>query len=218
MWNKDKLMTSKKTSLLLILLFPLGLWIMQTGDVRQYFGLNVPSGQLAYVFSKLFGMLALTLIMIQVIVALLNSQPAKDMSKTRNFHKFVGMTIFLITALHIIGFFTASSLRQERVAFELFLPSFKDYYHLNLALGMFAFIFCLVVIVSGRIRSKKAKSNAAKTHKFYGLMIFLAYIHALSIGSESQTSIGFLFYVSLAAAVLLMATVRLLENFKARGR
>jgi len=104
----------------MIFIFPFALWQF-TSDVFSYFSYGAPTGQLWYVFSKLFALYAILLLWYQALSTLL-----KDSLYTRLFpswsflrHRTVGSVTLAVVVLHIACFVIAVSLRKETIAWGL---------------------------------------------------------------------------------------------------
>lgn len=200
------------TLLLLVLTLPWMIWRQQTGELSLYFTGAVPAGQLLYVLSKLTGMYALLFIALQIIVSLAGRLKLILHYRTRFLHPLLGTLVVLLALAHALLFFTAVSVRQGDPAWGLLLPGFSDFYHTHLSLGVFGLWILIAVMMSGVVRIIKGSSTARMLHRGYWASITLVYIHALAIGTESQSRTGLAFYSTLGGVVVLMLMMWLIRR------
>jgi len=169
--------------LAVICFIPLLIWLKSTGSVLPYFTGEYPPGQGYYVFSKLCGLFALTLINVQVILVLL---VALGSVQIKRMHAYLGVTIVTLSLLHYMLFVTAVSIRQGDLASGLFTFRFNDFYHTYLSVGLASFILLIVVALGGVLRSKLSSQFSTVIHRFYFFVIIGVYLHSFSVGSEIQ--------------------------------
>lgn len=198
----------------LVFMTPALIWMEQTGNIAFYLSDEVPAGQLPYILSKLFGLYALVFVLWQfltsIINVLTNRSYLSDKWQLPSFsHKVTGLLIISLVALHLGLFFTGVTLRQGYPAWPLLLPNFKDYYHIRLTLGLLAFWSLILVAFSGLLRTLFRSSSAGIAHKLYAAAFVMIYFHALSIGSETGSGVGLLFYglLGMTAAALMVASI-----------
>ena len=191
-------------SLLVVITLPWMIWRQQTGDLGLYFTEAVPAGQLLYVLSKLAGMYALLFIALQIIVSLAGRLNLIPPHRLRFSHPLLGSLVVLLGVAHALLFFTAVSVRQSGPAWGLLFPGFRDYYHTHLTLGVFGLWILIAVMISGVVRCINRSSMARMLHRGYWVSIALVYIHAIAIGTESQSRAGLAFYSTLGGVVLMM--------------
>lgn len=203
-------------SLLIIFLLPALIWYRQTGDLSVYFSEQVPEGQFLYVLSKLAGMYALLCIAWQVIASLLNRLEIVQFHWMGLTHRMFGLFVVVLSLSHVLLFFSAVSLRQDAPAWGLLLPSFKDFYHTHLSLGLVGIWIMFLVMIAGIVRIRKISSRARKLHSAYWVSIVLVYLHALAVGTESQSKEGLVFYGVLGMVMLLLFAIWLLNQGRLR--
>ena len=191
-------------ALLMIVTLPAMIWYQQTGDISLYFTDAVPAGQLPYVLSKLAGMYALLFIALQIIMSLVARLKLMKLRCLRMSHPILGTLVVLLGVAHALLFFTAVSLRQGDPAWGLLFPDFRDFYHTHLSLGLFGLWILIAVMISGVARHINRSHFAKMLHRGYWLSIVLVYIHALAIGTESQSRAGLALYSTLGGVVLMM--------------
>jgi predicted ferric reductase len=217
--NGDSTMKPKKIllNMLVPLIFiPVLIWFQQIGDLGVYFDGTAPLGQLSYVLSKLVGMLALVLIAGQVIFSLCHHLKLLNIQWLGRTHFWFGTTILLFAFSHLLLFFTAVTFRQDALAFSLFLPDFRDFYHTHLTFGLFGLWLLIAVAGIGWLRRKNRYQWIAKFHRLYWIAIVLIYFHALAVGSESQSSAGLLLYSFLGLIMLILGVWSLVRIIKVK--
>jgi len=196
------------------LVIPVLIWLQQTGNFSVYFDGTSPPGQLAYIISKLMGMLALALIAGQMILSLCQRLALINIQWLGRAHRYLGLGIVLCAASHLLLFFIAVTLRQESPAFSLFLLDFRDFYHTHLSFGLLGLWLLIVVAVIGRLRRLRDYRWLAKYHSLYWVVTGFVYFHALAVGSESQSLIGLLFYSVLGVAIVALGFLSLVRKVK----
>jgi hypothetical protein len=196
-----------------IMLAPALIWYRQAGDPGIYFSPAAPPGQLLYVLSKLAGMYALLLATLQLMLGFMNGLGLTTVSMLRRLHALIGAGVVLLAVAHAVLFFSAVSLRQGYPAWGLLVPDFRDFYHSHLSLGLFALVLLLAVMLTGIVRRGGRSRIARHLHRGYVAVISLGYLHALAIGSESQSLAGLLLFgVAGAAGLLTLAAWLLLPR------
>ena len=198
--------------LLLVVALPAIIWRQQTGDLGVYFSPSTPPGQLLYVLSKLAGMYALLFIALQIIVSLAGRLKLIPLHRLRLSHPILGILVVFLGVAHALLFFTAVSLRQGDPAWGLLFPGFRDFYHTHLTLGVFGLWILIAVMISGVVRFVSGSSAARMLHRGYWASITLVYIHALAIGTESQSRLGLALYSTLGGVVLMLLLVWIIRR------
>ncbi len=204
------------SSVLIIFSIPALIWYRQTGDLSVYFSEQVPQGQFIYVLSKLVGMYALLCIAWQVIASLLNRLEIVRFHWMGLTHRLFGTFVVVLSLSHVLLFFSAVTLRQGSPAWGLLLPSFKDFYHTHLSFGLIGLLIMFLVMTAGIVRIKKSSARARTLHSAYWVSIVLVYLHALAVGTESQSKEGLVFYGALGVVMLLLFTIWLLNQGRLR--
>ncbi|MEA3302016.1 MAG: hypothetical protein U9Q75_01970 [Pseudomonadota bacterium] len=199
-------------SLLVVMSLPAIIWHQQTGDISLYFTDAVPAGQLPYVLSKLAGMYALLFIALQIIVSLAGRLKLALIPHLRLLHPLLGAFVVLLALTHALLFFTAVSVRQGDPAWGLLFPGFRDFYHTHLSMGLFGLWILIAVMISGVVRYRSRSTFAKILHRGYWLSIVLVYLHALAIGTESQSLAGLALYSILGGVVLMMTTAWIIRR------
>jgi hypothetical protein len=213
MRQKDALSTLRLYTLLLVIVtLPAVIWRQQTGDLSLYFTETVPAGQLLYVLSKLAGMYALLFIALQIIVSLAGRMKLIPLHRLRLSHPLLGTLVVLLGLAHALLFFAAVSVRQGDPAWGLLFPGFRDFYHTHLSLGVFGLWILISVMISGVVRFINGSSTARMLHRGYWASITLVYIHALAIGTESQSVLGLVLYSTLGGVVLMLLATWLVRR------
>ncbi len=198
--------------LLLIVTLPSIIWRQQTGDLGIYFSPSTPPGQLLYVLSKLAGMYALLLIALQIIRSLAGRLNLIPPHRLRFSHPILGTLVVLLGVAHALLFFTAVSVRQGDPAWGLLFPGFRDFYHTHLTLGVFGLWILIAVMISGVVRFINRSSAARMLHRGYWASIALVYLHALAVGTETQSRLGLVLYSTLGGVILMMLVMWLIRH------
>jgi hypothetical protein len=198
-------------SLLVVMSLPAIIWHQQTGDISLYFTDAIPAGQLPYVLSKLAGMYALLFIALQIIMSLAARLKLMQLGCLHMSHPILGTLVVLLGVAHALLFFTAVSLREGDPVWGLLFPDFRDFYHTHLSMGLFGLWILIAVMISGVARHINRSHFAKMLHRGYWVSIVLVYIHALAIGTESQSRAGLALYSILGGVVLMMLVMWLIR-------
>ncbi len=198
--------------LLVIVTLPAIIWRQQTGDLGIYFSPSTPPGQLLYVLSKLAGMYALLLIALQIILSLAGRLKLIPLHRLRMSHPLLGSLVVLLGVAHALLFFTAVSVRQGDPAWGLLFPGFRDFYHTHLTLGVFGLWILIAVMISGVVRFINRSSAARMLHRGYWASIALVYLHALAVGTETQSRPGLVLYSTLGGVILMMLVMWIIRH------
>ena len=199
-----------------LLLIPGVVWYVQTGTLTVYFSEDVPKGQFLYVLSKLVGMVVLMCIAWQIIVTLLSKLHVISEYWIGAHHRLLGAFIIIFALVHIFLFVIAVSIRQESFAWSLLLPNFKDFYHTHLSFGLFGMIGLFAVAFAGVRRVLRYKKWSVLLHRMYWVAISFIYLHALAVGSESQSIIGLVLYSSLGVVALMLGLAYSIKQIKTK--
>jgi len=201
---------------ILIFSLPAVIWYKNTGDLSFYFSSSVPAGQLFYVLSKLAGMYTLVFIVWQIIATLLTRLEILQLRWLGVMHGVFGSLVIILAITHATLFFIAMSERQGFPAWTLLIPDFSSYYHTYLSFGLVGLVSLLGVLITGLLRLRQQFSFVKKLHNFYWLSIGFAYVHALSIGTESQTHAGLALYLTLGVFAVFLWILFMIKQFKTR--
>ena len=199
-------------ALVVVVTLPAMIWHQQTGSLTLYFSPSTPPGQLLYVLSKLAGMYALLFIALQIIVTLAGRLNLIPPHRLRLSHPLLGSLVVSLGVAHALLFFTAVSVRQGDPAWGLLFPGFRDFYHTHLTLGVFGLWILIAVVISGIARFINRSSAARILHRGYWASITMVYIHALAVGTESQSRLGLVLYSTLGGVVLMMLVMWLIRR------
>ncbi|MBA5249006.1 MAG: hypothetical protein FE834_05655 [Gammaproteobacteria bacterium] len=199
--------------LLILFFIPSVIWYQSVGNLDIYFDGFILKGQLPYIFSKLLGLYAITFIISQVIMTLLAKLNIINPPHFNLIHKIFGSGIVLLSTLHILLFFLATSSRQENLAWNLLALDFSSFYTTNISLGVFGMTSLLVVSITGILGIKNKDSLVEKIHNLYWIPVCLIYIHALSIGTEFNTKTGFFLYALLGIVAISLKIVVIVGKF-----
>lgn len=199
-----------------LLLIPGVIWYAQTGSLSVYFTEVVPKGQFLYVLSKLMGMVVLMCIAWQIIVTLLSKLQIIPEYWIGARHRLFGSLILIFAIVHILLFVIAVSMRQESVAWQLLVPSFKDFYHTHLSFGLFGLFALFAVAFAGVQRMLQYKKWPVVLHRIYWVAISFIYFHALAVGSEAQSVAGLVLYLSLGVIVFMLGLAYSIKQLKTK--
>ncbi len=199
-------------ALLVVMTLPAMIWYQQTGELGVYYSPSTPPGQLLYVLSKLAGMYALLFIALQIIVSLAGRLKQASIPHLRLLHPLLGTFVVLLGMTHALLFFAAVSVRQGDPAWGLLFPGFRDFYHTHLTLGLFGLWILITVMISGFTRSINRSHFAKILHRGYWLAIVLVYIHALAIGTETQSRLGLALYSILGGVAMMLLVAWLIRR------
>lgn len=186
-------------------------WWYSTTEVVGYAVYGAPSGQLWYVFSKLFGLYAAVLLWLQVLCGLLKPTPYAAWLPlwARSRHAILGGLTALIIASHIGSFVTAVSLRKNTVEWPLLLPNFSDFYHASITVGLTAFFLLLVAITAALLR-RRMSHVWRWVHRLMLGVVALGLLHGFLIGTETRDG----FYTAFYGALVLSCAAALLARWR----
>lgn len=195
-----------------LMITPLWVWISVEGNPLTYITHPVPAGQALYIFSKLVGLYAFTLLWLHVVwVILRNTQLGYLLPRwQKHYHQTMGISITVIILMHVTLFISAVSLRKESFAYNLLLPNFSDYYHSLLSLGLLALWLLPVVIYAGF----KLRVDATKRwlHRLGFILFTLIFFHGIGVGSETKSGIMLWMYLSMGVSVPIALLMRWLNQ------
>lgn len=219
--KQQKFLQSNFWSMLLVFIFlvPGYVWLQQTEDIFLYFHYDMLSGQLLYVFAKLFGLYAFMLFWLQTLYGLLGYAGRKHLNIAEDFvfHRNLGLLVLTFILTHVTLFVVATSLRLDTIAVNLLAPNlFGGYYYLMMSFGAFGLWFSIIAIIAAVFR-RKLKKFWLWIHRLSSVTFFLLFIHSYFIGSETRTApLSFLYFFMLCSIVIILG-YRLWEAFfKAR--
>ncbi len=185
---------------------PAGAWMASVGDVGEYFRYRMPPGQTLYIFSKLAGLTAASLLTTQIVLVLLKDVPGLAWSARQ--HAAFGLLAVAVLLAHVGLFIAAASVRSGSVEAGLLLPAFgHDAYRTGLSFGSLGLMVLAVVVPLGAVvrRAPKNRTVIKNTHRCGVAAVGLGILHALVVGSEKGS---ILFLAVGAAAVLAVAAWR----------
>lgn len=192
----------------MFLIVPLALWLSSTGNVLEYLEDGVPAGQLLYILSKLAGLLAISLLTLQVSLMTLRRFASSERVAVLQFrwstirHTVLGCITILCAAIHAGLFFLAASARSEHWTWHLLLPRFQNgFYDAMVSLGAIA-LYGVVIVGFLGWHSRRYRAYRPLHQFTVSLCALLVVIHSYAIGSETHTLALRLYYV-----VLLMILV-----------
>jgi len=207
--NQDALQSVKSNYLriLLAVLFvlPLGSWLAALGNPVAYFQYELPPGQVLYILSKLLGLYAILLLWLQLMYGLLKNDALLRAVIPRwsiSIHRLLGLSTLLMTSLHFVVFFIATSIRKGAVAVQLLVPDFGNgYYSTTVSLGWLALVGLWVVAVAGIARARGGHGWIG-VHRLAIAVGLLALTHSLLVGSETKTTLWLIIYFFFGVTIL----------------
>ena len=188
-----------------LLILPLGAWLAALGNPVAYFQYEMPPGQVLYIVSKLLGLYAIVLFWLQLMYGLLKNDvllrsvlPQWSIST----HRLLGLSTLLMTSLHFVVFFMATSLRKGSAALQLLLPDFgSGYFSTTVSLGWLALVGLWVVAIAGIARARGGRGWIG-VHRIAIAVGFLAMAHSLLVGSETKTGLWLGIYFFFGVTIL----------------
>jgi predicted ferric reductase len=176
------------------------IWLQTTDDLRVYFNGDQLPGQWLYILSKLAALYASVALCLQAIYALV-SRAAPERPWALDFHKALGLATFGCATLHVLLYLTAAAMRNKIVPFDMLLPTFsKGFYRSALSLGLLCWMLMAVVVAAGALRKYVPRGAWLFVHRVAPLVVALALLHGLLVGSEAKTTLLTLFYMVLGTA------------------
>lgn len=191
-----------------IFMLPLCLWYI-TSDVVSYARYGAPTGQIWYVFSKLFGLYGALLLWYQALSTVLKDSRYATALPLWTFlrHRTLGSLTLLVIISHITCFVIAASLRKEMIAWELLLPDFRDFYHTAITVGLFGFFVALLAVFAAIFR-RHFPATWKIIHRGLLVVVALGLIHGFLIGTETRYGLYETFYYALIVTLCLVFLLR----------
>lgn len=191
--------------ILAFVILPLILWLFSVGNVFDYLEDGVPVGQLLYILSKLAGLLAISLLTLQISLmsfrrlplALrgLKSRPRWNIER----HGILGTVTIICAVVHAGLFILAASARSDHWVWHLLAPRFQSgFYDAMVSLGVIAIYLLVIVGILGWYSRRRAYLRPIH-QVVVVLSTALIIIHSFAIGSETHTLPLRLYYVALLA-------------------
>ena len=182
---------------LLLVLYAMG----ASGFITSYQSEFLPAGQHSYVSSKMFGLIAIGLAGIQLILGYTISRA------TARLHMLIGSALVIAALLHSGLFLNAVYLRTGNLPLHNLIPTSDGaYYHTGLMFGALAFWLLLMFAMTG-YAAKQHMAFAKGMHRLGVLVFIFAATHALMIGSEAQSGWG-LFNLSLLILFVFISSIK----------
>lgn len=202
--------------LALVVLFPVFFVFVNSPPIADYKGGLAPPGQLIYLVSKAFGLIAVTLFLYQAITGLIIFMKVRSIEPvilpSRTIHQYIGIGTIVCIFAHVGLFVVAASIRTGNPQFGLLLPNFEQgHYRFMLSIGLIAMLV-LVIAVTAIVYISHASRIRRWTHRLALIGFGLALWHAYSIGSEFEEYLIYCAGVFAGSIVFLIVIKHLLSQ------
>lgn len=173
----------------------------------------LPPGQWWYLSAKFSAQYAYIFLSLQIILGMTMAQ--FTMLHPRPilliWHKTLGLLAVGSTLLHVVFFFLASNLRSGHFPFELLTLQFsRGYYAMYISIGLIATILLFLIAAIGLCRHILPRWIFEYGHRFAWFVWLLAFLHSISIGSETRDVLFWsLFYAGSAGIIIVLLLIRL---------
>lgn len=183
-------------------------WWFSVGSPQLEWRYFAPAGQSLYVYSKLVGLGAAMLLLLQWLYALWKPVMPPALQLRSSVHKIWGSLIAIGILVHVGLFFVGVWIRQAHVPWALLVPDFSHgYYKSGLSLGLLAVLGMLVTIYLGLGLSHRPHRRLKSWHRWASISLAPALVHGAMVGSEVEhpivIAIGGVFVVLCIAGVSL---------------
>lgn len=191
-------------------------WLDSVGNPFLYFIYPAPVGQFYFVWSKLFGLLAASVLVLQAILGLLTGMlNSEERIRMARFHKLNGKIFVGVLGLHIGLFLLAASLRSGHFATKVLVLDFSSYYSGRISLGLVAVLVIACALLLPKLLYRFLPASVSRVVHFMGVAaIPVVAVHAFSVGSETRSALAIAFYSLLAISLLMLLLVRSAKLFK----
>lgn len=180
----------------ILLTVPAIVWLINLGEPLAYLSHRVPTGQILYIFSKLFALYALAFMTTQVFLGIQGRR-----SDLFRFHPTVGALTAIFVLLHLAAYIIAATLRSKHSALDVLIPTFnKGFLKLSVSLGVIAVYLLIAVMISGFLLLKRKRAFRF-LHWLAYAVVMLGFLHSFFIGSETRQPVVAGYYAILLAAV-----------------
>ena len=190
---------------------PIIIWWKSVGDPSVYFTHVLPPGQSIFAFAKLAGLLAISGLWAQAVLAMMPRVPMFRgfPTLTRRTHIVLGLATASLIAAHVGMFVFASSLRKKVIAWDLLLPNFDHgYYFLCITFGAIA-LYILVIVLFAGWRTHRGDQGWKKAHMLWIGVFAFALLHSIGIGSETRNGILGYVFLFIGSSLSLIVIARL---------
>lgn len=201
-----------------LLLVPLGFFILSHDGLSGLLRLSAPEGQQFYLASKAFGLCALVVLCWQMLSALIGKykQSAQPYSAGKRLHVVLGSTLLALVVLHVSSFVTAASLRSGHLALKVLLPNFTaGYYTTAVSLGVIALLLISIAAIAAFLRKKLPVWRAS--HAMVFVAVVLVFFHVYLIGSEVRADYLLPVFWLAVGSVLLVSALRIIRLLGSSG-
>lgn len=205
------------------LIAPLYIWLQTAGSLQDYWTMQLPPGQVFFIFSKLFALYALQFLWLQFVLALLKLD--KRSSMPHSVHTVLGSLTVISILTHIGLFITAVAIRAEHFPVALLLPRFTSgFYNTAVSLGLIGIWMILIAFVAGMmVRHLTRYMNASRSavlrwlHRLVYLALLCSVLHGFLIGSETRLEISQFIFAMMGLILLTSLFIRyksVLPNYR----
>ncbi|WP_444905901.1 hypothetical protein ACJJIR_14640 [Microbulbifer sp. SSSA008] len=195
------------------LITPVVLWSDTTGSIADYFNYEIPKGQLAYIFSKLFGLYSIFLLWLQVCLTLANPLTSQKMV-TRKVHIILGSMVCITFILHAGLFIAATTIRTGHSTLSNLIPTFSHgFYKNSVSIGAIAFWALIGSVIAGTMRTNQ-KTIAIWLHRLSLPGLILGLLHSILIGTEAGSGMIIAIYCLMISSVITLVLAHYLKYRK----
>lgn len=171
------------------IVLPVLLWLTELRGPLDHLRGNVPPGQSLYVLSKLAGLVALSLVTLQVALVVstrLAVIASRLRARVRRLHPILGLFAALAIAGHVLLFAAAATVRAGHTAWSVVGFSFSaGSYEAGRSLGAIGFWTVVVTILAGIMLARHRNHEwLRRLHVLTAGAVFAGAGHAIWIGSE----------------------------------
>jgi predicted ferric reductase len=205
--------------LAILLAVPLAAFAYNVRGPLQYLGPNPPPGQPAYIMMRVAGHVAFVLMFAQLVVGSSAVALSRwlDWGGLVRFHRGLGLFTIGAVLSHPLLFGWGRTLRagKEQVSTTLLPHLGVNYWETMLALGAFALYAAILAAAAAMLGRRIGERAWRIVHAMNYAAFFLAFFHAISIGSETRFPAVTIEYSILAGAAAVALLVRARRLFRA---
>ena len=194
------------------LVMPLTMWLSEVGNPLTYWQLHSPPGQKFYTLSKLFGLLGIGLMWLQLVSKLSSHVPGMRAlwRQSKVSHYRLGRLVLTTLLAHALLFVIAASLRADHLALKPMVPDFSvDFFTTAVSIGATALYLLLVAIFSVIFFLNSRRPMLKWFHRMVYVSFIFGTVHSVLIGSETRSPLALIWYCLLLSSFISVATTTL---------